>query len=193
MAKLVFLDTETTSVRHDRQAWEIAMIVRDTDAADSLDFEFVAKISDVDLSNADPYSLKIGGYDNRNERKGRIVTAGQAAYWVEHVTRDAILVGVNPAFDAETLATLLRDNGFLPRWNYHLIDMPAMALGWFHGRAFEAELPTYREDAPIDYKSYALSEACGVAPPTETDRHTALGDARWVARWYDTITGGVAA
>lgn len=26
-----------------------------------------------------------------------------------------------------------------------------------------------------------------VAPPALADRHTAMGDARWVARWYDHL------
>ncbi|WP_072814308.1 hypothetical protein [Rhodococcus zopfii] len=39
------------------------------------------------------------------------------------------------------------------------------------------------------YRSDDLSRACGVEPPTPEERHTALGDARWVKRWYDHITG----
>lgn len=43
-----------------------------------------------------------------------------------------------------------------------------------------------------DCRSDDLSRACGVEPPTEDERHTALGDARWVKRWYDHIMGGTA-
>ena len=43
-----------------------------------------------------------------------------------------------------------------------------------------------------DCRSDDLSRACGVEPPTEDERHTALGDARWVKRWYDHIMGGAA-
>ncbi|MGN0126047.1 MAG: hypothetical protein ACI38R_22625 [Rhodococcus sp. (in: high G+C Gram-positive bacteria)] len=42
------------------------------------------------------------------------------------------------------------------------------------------------------WRSDDLSRACGVEPPTEDERHTALGDARWVKRWYDHIMGGAA-
>lgn len=42
------------------------------------------------------------------------------------------------------------------------------------------------------WRSDDLSRACGVEPPTEEERHTALGDARWVKRWYDHIMGGAA-
>lgn len=43
-----------------------------------------------------------------------------------------------------------------------------------------------------DCRSDDLSRACGVEPPTEEERHTALGDARWVQRWYDHIIGSAA-
>lgn len=43
-----------------------------------------------------------------------------------------------------------------------------------------------------DCRSDDLSRACGVEPPAEDERHTALGDARWVKRWYDHIVGGAA-
>lgn len=42
------------------------------------------------------------------------------------------------------------------------------------------------------WRSDDLSRACGVEPPSEEERHTALGDARWVKRWYDHILGGAA-
>ena len=37
------------------------------------------------------------------------------------------------------------------------------------------------------WKSDDLSRACGVTPPEGDDRHTALGDARWVMAWYDAM------
>ncbi len=42
------------------------------------------------------------------------------------------------------------------------------------------------------WRSDELSRACGVEPPNEEERHTALGDARWVKRWYDHIIGSAA-
>jgi hypothetical protein len=32
--------------------------------------------------------------------------------------------------------------------------------------------------------------ACGVKPPTEQERHTALGDTRWAMRLYDAVVHG---
>ena len=42
------------------------------------------------------------------------------------------------------------------------------------------------------WRSDDLSRACGVEPPAPEERHTALGDARWVKRWYDRIAGAAA-
>lgn len=40
------------------------------------------------------------------------------------------------------------------------------------------------------WRSDDLSRTCGVEPPSDDERHTALGDARWALRWYDAMTGG---
>lgn len=34
----------------------------------------------------------------------------------------------------------------------------------------------------------SLSRQCGVKPPAPCQRHTALADARWAMRWYDTLS-----
>jgi hypothetical protein len=41
----------------------------------------------------------------------------------------------------------------------------------------------------LPWDSDALSRLCGVDPPGEVERHTALGDARWAMRLYDAIVG----
>ncbi len=42
-------------------------------------------------------------------------------------------------------------------------------------------------DRTLEKNSEKTSHACGVHPPTSAERHTAMGDARWVARWHDAI------
>ncbi|QOH55230.1 3'-5' exonuclease family protein [Rhodococcus rhodochrous] len=63
-------------------------------------------------------------------------------------------------------------------------------------RALDAENRELRKAAAEfvapPWRSDELSRACGIEPPTEDERHTALGDARWVKRWYDHIMGGAA-
>ncbi len=219
---LCFLDVETDGLHPGRRVWEVAMIRRDHHGDRERHF-FVA----LDLRNSDPKGLEVGGFWDRHPAGRKI--SGQppipgppvlckhdAAREIMQWTFGANLVGVNPAFDADTLSGLLRHEGYLPAWHYHLLDVLAMAVGWLHAQPIRVVLgfdggspdvtdfrpgtlmtipatePTIERpylDAP--WRSDGLSRACGVAPPAEDERHTALGDARWVARWYDAMTGGV--
>lgn len=196
MTPLCFIDTETTGVHPARRVWEIAIIRRD----DQGETEHLIQIRDVDLSVADPFGLKIGGFYERHaqygpppqtreeaDARGDLLTEQQAAWHVERLTRDAHLVGAVPDFDARTLDPMLRRHGLIPPWHYHLIDVEAMAVGYLAGkRGRSSSLPL----AP-PWESDRLSRECGVEPPSEDERHTALGDARWAMRWYDVMTVGV--
>lgn len=243
MTPLCFIDTETTGLHPDRVAWEIAIIRRDKDGEKTL----LMQIEDVDLSNADPMGLKVGGFYDRHKQyggepllpdvsppygdpeklraaalaRGVLVDEQTAAYEVEKITRGAHLVGAVPDFDARTLDPMLRRYGLIPAWHYHLIDVEAMAVGWLSWVAsmpprFVSGLPAGDPLPPIapgliyampplpeihthppaqlqpPWRSDDLSRACGVEPPSDEDRHTALGDARWAMRWYDVLVGGAA-
>ncbi|TKG67033.1 hypothetical protein [Prauserella endophytica] len=215
---LCFIDTETTGVHPDRQVWEIAMI-RDEPGYGEASF-FV----DVDLSNADPFGLKVGGFYERHPQgrflsarthvderfpdpfdpiaRAKYQTRDEAAETVARWTHGCHLVGAVPDFDARTLDPLLRKHGLIPAWHYHLIDIEAMAAGWLlraanalYDRSEGADdivqrAQDMRDTALAPWKSDDLARACGVEPPSEEERHTALGDARWVKRWYEAITGG---
>src|SRR5258707_4750963 len=62
---IAFLDTETTSLRPDRRAWEIAVIARDEAVRDKEHTWFI-DADHLDLGNADLMSLKIGGFHDRH-------------------------------------------------------------------------------------------------------------------------------
>lgn len=201
-ASIVAIDTETTSLRYDRQVWDIAMIRRDEHG------EKVCQVFvDVDIDDADPFSLRIGGYYQRHpqglayatqgialeadEDRHDYVTPVEAARIVARWTHGAHLVGAVPNFDAEALDRLLRLHGLLPAWHHHLIDVEALAVGYLHGLAHGLPKGEQQwETVALPWKSDDLSRACGVEPPGEDERHTALGDARWALRWFDAITGG---
>lgn len=199
MTPLVFIDTETDGLHPGRRAWEIGMIRRD-DGGERECRMFLP----LDLKYADPQALRVGGFWERHpvgrRLSGKAVAVDDsapccptpeqpvtpvhdAAKKIMEWTFEAHLVGANPAFDAHVLDRLLRAEGYLPSWHYHLIDVEAMALGWLvaHGSAFPSDLIPWRSDA--------LAGACGVEPAPESDRHTALGDARWVRDWYDRMAG----
>ncbi len=224
MTPLVFLDCETDGLHPGRRVWEIAMIRRD-DMGERERHFFVA----LDLRNSDPFGLKVGGFWDRHpagrKLSGKPALPGpsvlckhDAAREVMEWTFDAHLVGVNPAFDADTLAGLMRHEGYLPSWHYHLVDLIAMSVGylnaipmtvklgaatetieslsWIGSSAQILTIPSEALERGADdglqppWKSDDLARACGVEPPTGGERHTAVGDARWAARWYDAITGG---
>jgi hypothetical protein len=200
-APLAFVDTETTGVHPGRVPWEIAIIRREPDGEESM---WVGQVDDPDLSNADPFGLKVGGFYERHWQYGNkgstplVASEETAARIVEEATRGAHIVGVVPNFDTETLDAMLRRHRLIPAWHYHLIDVEALAVGYLHGRITEArmhvgdEVPMDRWTTalPLPWRSDDLSRACGVEPPSEEDRHTALGDALWAKRWYDAIVGG---
>src|SRR5215207_2364545 len=196
MRPLVFLDTETTSLGPKREAWEVAMIRRADGGQGGTSFF----ISDLHLEKADPMSLKIGGFYDRHPRSKLFTPADlgndqslpegvkyswDAAEVIEQWTRNAIIVGAVPNFDTEVLGRLLRRNGYLPAWHYHLIDVENLALGWLISRDPQGG---YQKWLDRSYDSDDLSRSWGGEPPSEEERHTALGDARWAQRWYDAIT-----
>ncbi|WP_064075888.1 3'-5' exonuclease [Prescottella equi] len=207
MIPIVFVDTETTSLHPEtRRPWEIALIRRD----DHGEREFLFQIEDPDLSAADPFSLKIGKFYERHETDSmasdvrhpydgvqrKTDTEACVALQVEEITAGAHLVAVNVAFDADVLDRMLRRARRMPRWDYHLLDMPAMAIGYLAGLAAHghsnpacsmSDIPCVDDPVALPYRSYELSERCGVDRPAEDEQHTALGDARWVARWWDAI------
>lgn len=211
---LAFVDTETTGVHPGRRAWEIAIIRREPDGQEQTLHAFV---SDVDLSEADPYGLKIGRFYDRHPKYGRTPEAaaaiaiardlglevpddgpcldeGDLAPMVERMARGAHLVGAVPSFDAEVFADMLRRHRLTPAWHYHLIDVENLAAGYLAGIAaatreqIDQAVSTHPAATP-PWSSDDLSRAVGVEPAGEDERHTALGDARWAKRVYDAIVG----
>ena len=205
---ICFVDTETDGLHRGRRMWEIALIRREPDGTEDTKRMFVG----IDLRDSDPYALRLGGFWDRHPA-GRKISGKEpspvdndivyckhdAAKVIMRMTFDAHLVGVNPGFDADTMAGLLRSEGYLPSWHYHLIDLIPMTVGWLHADAYRhptqggrpLSWPTALESLRPPWSSDVLASACGVMPPTDTERHTALGDARWAMRWYDTLTAQV--
>jgi hypothetical protein len=218
MSSICFIDTETTGldpVRHG--IWEVALITPDS-------CEHVWQFP-VDEMAADPIALNIGRYWERRWPDDCEVTALDAIYdahkptsrrknfpgqgraitptttWCRHfrdLTAGLHLAGAVVSFDEERLRRLLRRNGVLHRWHYHLIDVEALAAGYLSGLATASrELGDPKADGPTDeeirliqppWKSDGLSAALGV-DPEDFERHTALGDAKWARAIWDAVTG----
>ena len=200
-ASICFIDCETTSLRHDRRAWEIGIIARASDGGETEHHWFVGA-EDLDLGNADVMSLKIGRFYERHPQPSAHWTTGlpvvsseaTALRDVEAVTRGAHLVGAVVSFDADVLSQRMRANGICPSWHYHVVDVEALAAGWLHRHAAvlenrEAtieEATALRRLASPPWKSDDLSAALGITV-SEEDRHTALGDAKFARAIYDAV------
>jgi hypothetical protein len=197
---LCFIDTETDGLQPGRRVWEVALIRREESGRQHDHHFFVA----LDLRYSDPAGLRIGGYWDRHPTgrklagkdpvppRGPVLSNHDAAREVMTLTFGAHLVGAVPNFDAETLANLLRSQGYLPAWHYHLIDVESLAVGYLECMRRRGIGENGADADPIrpPWKSDDLSLAVGVDPPADEDRHTAMGDARWAMRLYDAITGG---
>ena len=178
MTNLVFLDTETTSLRHDRRAWEVGLILRRPDKPD-VEHSWFVDVDDLDLGNADLYSLKIGRFYDRHpqmagEKPDPFAFEDEAMVLmaVEAITRGATIVGAVPNFDTEVLGSRMRAHGICPSWHYHLVDVETLAAG-----ALQLA-PPWDFDSLLAVHGLTYDEA---------DRHTALGDARMVRDLYDAV------
>jgi DNA polymerase III epsilon subunit-like protein len=192
---IAFVDCETTSLRPDRRAWEIAVILRRPGQPDH-ERSWLVSVEDLDLGNADPQSLRIGGFYDRHPELNPHARPAQSGIFpgsnlqpestvlrtVESLTRNAVIYGSNPAFDMDVLDRRMRAHGLLPSWHYRGECVATAAKWWLRGRG----LPV-----PESEKSDDLSRAVGVDPAV-FDRHTALGDCQWVQAMFDAIHAPVA-
>ncbi|MEN4464278.1 hypothetical protein LT337_33125 (plasmid) [Mycolicibacterium fortuitum] len=181
MRPVAFLDTETTGRDRFRRPWEIAIIRRDH--TDERAVTIFVALADLDLDHADPEALDVSKfYDRHPQFDGKLSTdsllcsGAEAAAMVHAWTHRARVYGVVPSFDTECLDQLLHRHHLEASWHFQPWDMAVYASGYLAGRGL-----------PPQYSSETTSRACGVEPPQGKDRHTAMGDALWVKRWYDKI------
>lgn len=184
--RIVFFDTETTSLcRRTRRITELGLVVRDPDTPDR---ELSIIVSDVDLSNADRTSLKIGHFYDRHPHYNSdgtlppetlLLSEAEAAQALEAELRGgAHIIGMVPSFDETSGYDMLYRHGLLWDAHYHLMDVENMIVGYLAARG-EFLMPPWNSEE--------LSRAIGVEPPGEADRHTAIGDARWNRDIWDAL------
>lgn len=165
MSGLVFLDTETTGLDHERhELWDIALIEEDGT-------EYNPLLRPLHLETADPTALRMNHYYERMSGQSGW-NASQVALYLAETLAGKHIVGAVPSFDAAFLDRFLRTHGHVGAWHYHLIDVETLIAG------------RLRLAPPLD--SDELSRAIGV-DPAAFDRHTALGDARWVKAQYEAV------
>lgn len=171
--------------------WEIGLIVNGVEYHWQLE---------PDMGLADETALKVGRFEERlhpDVRAGRhgaidVTTGGfvsirTVAHDVAELTDGAELWGSNPAFDMRHLGELLAVYDIQPGWHYHPNDIPSVARGWCAAKGIRPV--SAKGDGRI--RSDDWSRAIGV-DPDDYDRHTALGDCRWVLAQYELMLGPVA-
>lgn len=182
----VFIDTETTGLRRGYRPWEIALLRREADGTES-EITIFIDVDDLDLANAEDSALAVGRFEARHPQRGgalgpnQVLLAGaDAAREVQQRTAGAQLFGINTGYDVTALDGLLGRHGLDAQWFYVSEDLLSLGRGYLLGRG----------DQCPPRSSERLSTACGVEVPSSADRHTAMGDARWAARWYDRLCVG---
>lgn len=195
--KITFIDIETTKLDHDREVYEVGYILRERGKPD---VETSLMILDCPFGWSNVQSLDIGRAYERHPRFTRqevepgtvidgteYVTQKEAADRVELAVRKSVIVGLVPDFDEHTLKNLLLCNGWPWAGHYHKQDAETAAIGYLNGLRAAG-----RTDIPDlgwpPYDTEVISQLLGVKPPSETDRHTGLGDARWARDMWDAAT-----
>lgn len=172
--RVCMIDSETTGLGPDRQIWEFAVVAEG--------FEQVWVVTDVDMRGADPKSLAMNGFYERHDTTQGI-SAGSVRYSSEeHVAGElwemlngCTVVAAIPEFDLVPLAAMLRRHGLEPSWHYRTRCAEALTVGYLG--TDPGGLIQCMAALEIDYP--------------EADRHSALGDARAVARiWAEIGPGG---
>jgi hypothetical protein len=184
---IVFMDTETTGLSPDDHIWEWAAIRREPDGRMIAYHCFVRHDTTKAEHLPEPFRTD---HDRRYDAEraldlGDFVDLLCSALAGPEPVR---IVGAVPNFDTERLARILAQYGELPMWHYHLRDVETLAVGYLLGRASLGDVDAAMAlDAADD--SDALSRACGVEPPPDGERHTAMGDVRWAVALYDAVAG----
>lgn len=203
MSDIVFLDTETLGLSIDAPIWEFAAIRRrhvadvepsmfaDVPADEWIEEElhlFIHHdpdgwIDDLPDSFADDYR-------NRFDDGAAFSKQGAAHSIASFLGGRPHIVGAVPSFDTQRIShQLLAPRGIQDPWHYHLIDVENVVAGYLAGRASRGDVDAALAPFTPPYRSDELSAAIGV-DPTQFDRHTAMGDVKWVRAQWDAVMGG---
>lgn len=174
MKDIVFVDIETLGLDPDAPVWEFAA-VRCTPGLPVQTREFFIEHDPHGWLNDLPAAF-LEDYGRRYSEV-MALSEGVAVEEIHFITNGTVVIGSNPAFDAERLSKLMHRNGIEPAWHYHLEDISSMAAGYLAARGV---------CPPRPWKSDMLSKALGVDPAL-FKRHTAMGDVRWVQAQYRTM------
>ncbi|GAA3405019.1 3'-5' exonuclease [Pseudarthrobacter polychromogenes] len=171
---LAFIDTETTGLGPDAQAWEIGLILRKGFEPRGQDQKLLIQIEGFDESDFEPEALAVSGFADRYGKTEEAIDMPLpwAASRLVSLLADKHLVAANPAYDASIIERLLRACRHKPPWHFRLVDVEALAMGakrWWKPRGLQA-----------------TATGLGISFDQQ-DMHTAMGDADLVQRIHDHL------
>lgn len=212
MTRVVALDTETTGLDPAVEAvFEIAVVELDEDETEHV---WTIEPGPIIVAGMHPKAAEVNRYHERTAHpdwkwdvpyqgfgavsNGKGKLPSDVLGEIEEVLEGAHIVGAVPDFDTRFITQLFKDFHLTPpRWHYHLIDVEVLAVGWLKREKEElisrggvndlGAAKVISEALALPYDSDELAELCGIARLSDDERHTALGDARWVAEWYRQI------
>ena len=171
--KIAFVDTETLGLNpHLHPIWELAIILPDTGD----EHIWQVRPTPTEVSAADPIAVRISGFDKRYDDAAAL-RKGETVDRFSELLRGRHIVGAVPSFDEERLRHMhILYRGMSDRfpWHYRLVDVESGML---------AKLGVGPGQEPD-----ALAALLGVT--VHPDKHSALGDARWVRAVFEALVGG---
>lgn len=184
MPDLLFIDTETTGIDPDDEIWEF-WGERYFEGGGGRVLHLFIEHDDMRCARLpEPFA---SDHRARWPHTGPTMSKRDAALHLSQFLARGdngsrpLWIGAVPSFDATRVEAMLRSlmPGWTPAWDYHLVDVEALMLGWLVGRGGPVPLP---------WHSDVLSRLVGVEPP-DSDRHTAEADARWAMAIWDRVMG----
>ena len=207
MALLLFNDNETTGLDFiNDEVWQVHFLAARTGETRAFD-SFTRLIThDVEKMKKLPEKFQKIHFDIwSDEANTGLVRTPFAAMkefleWRESIANEgekAHFIAANPTFDS----IMLMNNQIIPFsifyqvFDYHLIDIEALALGWLRHQelnlswsAPSVEALTPRESF-LPFKSDDLSKALGIYNE-DAHKHDAISDTEWLVAMWKAMNGG---
>lgn len=171
--ELAFVDLETTGLQFDRHEIVQLALIKTTAYADGLTplVKRVWKIRPMHIETADTVSLGVSGY-TPNEWNDA-VSLQEALSEFAALTKGAMMVSHNVAYDFGFLWKAFQDTGIENTMHYHKLDTISIAYAKLHG-----------ESEPNQYALGALASRFHIEQP---HAHDALADVHTMIALYKVL------